>query len=405
MNRFEKVKSKLNTIWEAIVRFIKKYDLIIFAIIFFAIALVIRLSFLDFESDDYKYFLSHWYQEVENQGGFASFKTQIGDYTPAYRYIIIFLTLFNKNPLHMYKAVSIIFDFVLAGFVGLLIKHITKNNLLTLLAYATILFLPNVFFNSAIWAQCDVIFTTFIIISLYFILKDKSHLAMAFYAVSLSFKLQAIFFLPVIVVLIFKKKINLFSIITFMLTYMLIPIPAVIAGANYFDALIGIYINQAGEYSQLVLNAPNIYAIFKNTPQELSKMFTWMSLGFVGIICVVLYKYELEYDDRTIILIAYIFSLIIPFILPHMHERYFYLSDILGILFMFTNIKKIYIPIITILSSFLVVEKILFGWNGTFITLELDGIIMLLGIVLLLIHSIKYLKENHEFYLKEIEVN
>ena len=88
-----------------------------------------------------------------------------------------------------------------------------------------------------------------------------------------------------------------------------------------------------------------------------------------------------------------------------MHERYFYLSDILGILFIFTNIKKIYIPIITILSSFLVVEKILFGWNGTFITLELDGIIMLLGIVLLLIHSIKYLKENHEFYLKEIEVN
>ena len=43
--------------------------------------------------------------------------------------------------------------------------------------------------------------------------------------------------------------------------------------------------------------------------------------------------------------------MLLPYVLPRMHERYFYMADIMSFLYFMTNRKKWYIPATVVLSS------------------------------------------------------
>ncbi len=69
-----------------------------------------------------------------------------------------------------------------------------------------VLFAPTIFINSAAWGQCDAIYAAFCLGSLYFLLKERPAWACTFFALALSFKLQAIFFFPVLLVLLLHER-------------------------------------------------------------------------------------------------------------------------------------------------------------------------------------------------------
>ncbi|MBR2397643.1 MAG: glycosyltransferase family 39 protein, partial [Clostridia bacterium] len=189
------------------VELFKIIQLFAFAAAFLLIALLMRRAYYDFESWDYTAFLSEWFEHIKGMPGLSGFGADISDYTPMYKYIITIMTKLGTDSLTMYKNVSVFFDVVMAVFMGLLIYEITEDKVKGLIAYAITLFMPTVFLNSAVWGQCDSIFTCFAVMSLYFIVKGKGGVGMAFFALSFSFKLQAIFFLPAIVIYCIKGKI------------------------------------------------------------------------------------------------------------------------------------------------------------------------------------------------------
>jgi Gpi18-like mannosyltransferase len=41
----------------------------------------------------------------------------------------------------------------------------------------------------------------------------------------------------------------------------------------------------------------------------------------------------------------------VPFFLPRMHERYFYLADVISLLYAFYNPRRWYLPVLIILAS------------------------------------------------------
>jgi len=49
---------------------------------------------------------------------------------------------------------------------------------------------------------------------------------------------------------------------------------------------------------------------------------------------------------------AFLFAVAIPFLLPRMHERYFYLADMLAILVALKNPRLFWMPIASIMASF-----------------------------------------------------
>ena len=62
-------------------------------------------------------------------------------------------------------------------------------------------------------------------------------------------------------------------------------------------------------------------------------------------------KYKENINDDLLLEMFYISALLIPFLLPRMHERYFYIADILSVIVFFYNRKKWYIPAITVFAS------------------------------------------------------
>ena len=70
----------------------KKYEYLVFAIAFLAIAAGLRVCWLDFRSGDYNSFLAKWFDEIKAAGGLKGFASTVGDYTPMYKYIITLIT-------------------------------------------------------------------------------------------------------------------------------------------------------------------------------------------------------------------------------------------------------------------------------------------------------------------------
>ena len=203
-----------------------------------------------------------------------------------YKYIITILTYIPINDLYLYKAVSCIFDGILAVYVGLVVRHLVKSDVTALIAYAVTLFLPNTFLNSGVWAQCDSIFTCFTVMSFYYMLRGKEKTSMIMYAISFSFKIQAIFYAPVIVIALLKGKLKWKSLPFFAVGYIACALPAMIAGMSPADALFGAYMKQVGEYNRLTLNAPNLYQFISDNymrDDNISAMMVLCSLGICAI--------------------------------------------------------------------------------------------------------------------------
>jgi Gpi18-like mannosyltransferase len=73
------------------------------------------------------------------------------------------------------------------------------------------------------------------------------------------------------------------------------------------------------------------------------------------------------------------FALLSPFLLPRMHERYFYSADVLSILYAFYFPRRWFVPLLVIGSSFLSYLPFLFG--GTPVAMPVLSFVMGCGLL------------------------
>ncbi|MCR4961554.1 MAG: hypothetical protein K6A74_08875, partial [Lachnospiraceae bacterium] len=212
------------------VEFIEKNLKVIVMILAGILGLVIRFSLFKVESPDYRDFLEQWFYEIKGNGGLKGLGISVGNYNFLYQTLIAILTLFPIKCLYSYKILSVIFDMALAFAVWTYVKNIFcegKNDWRAIFAWALVWFTPTVFLNSAAWSQCDSIYTTFIVLALYYLQKETDYSyqkAFILYGLALSFKLQAVFFLPFLLFYWMKKK--EFSLLNFLIS----PVMLVITG-------------------------------------------------------------------------------------------------------------------------------------------------------------------------------
>ena len=74
--------------------------------------------------------------------------------------------------------------------------------------------------NSAVWGQCDSIYVSLALLALYWGMSGKPALGMAAMACSFAFKLQAVFIMPVFVLLLIAKRVKLWHFLIFPAVYM-----------------------------------------------------------------------------------------------------------------------------------------------------------------------------------------
>ena len=325
----------------------------LFAICAFAV-LAIKTTFFDYVALDYTNFLSEWIREYHAYTGFWGIGAPVGNYNMPYMYFLYILSRFSLPNLYLIKIFSILFDFVLAYFAMKLVSLRFDGKYIKLIVFFSVLILPTVFFNSSVWAQCDGIYSTFAIAGLYYGIKNKPNLSMIMFGLSFAFKMQVMFIMPIVIVFLFVKKITLRSILWIPIVYLCSILPAIIAGRPVVDTLT-IYLRQPGVFDYLSANAPSIYQLIPES-EDYYIMFTAMGLILTALLIFAalcfLYIHREKIDNTLIIKAAFLFTLAIPFFLPKMHDRFFYMADILAFVYLFYNPKRWYIPAMVIFSSF-----------------------------------------------------
>ncbi|AGX45158.1 hypothetical protein CLOBY_41020 [Clostridium saccharobutylicum] len=358
------IKSYLNIIDKKIIEFVDKNLYKMFIIIVSICAFIIRVNFLDIKSSDYDVYICKWGEYLANHNGFLGIASINSDYNVPYLYILASLTYVPLNYMFKVKFISIIFDYIGAMACYLIMKKLLKNNknfkLISTITYSLVLFIPTVILNSSAWAQCDIIYVTFILFSIYYLLDKKYVKAFLFYGLAMAFKLQAIFIFPLYVILYFNKKD--FSIINFFIIPMInviLYIPAFLFGRP-LNLLWNVYFNQIGEYTNLTLNFPNIYNLIYGN-KVFSKCGIIFTIISIGILSIYILGKRIELDNTKIIELALLLTLVETYFLPSMHDRYMFLADILSVVYFLVRRKNIVVPVGIIGMSLNVYMTYLFG--------------------------------------------
>lgn len=116
------------------------------------LSVMMRMIFLDLKFPDYTICLEPWTAQLKEYGGFKGLAYEIGNYTPAYMHFLMIFSYFDIEPLYLIKALSIIFDFILAfSFITLLSKQLNKQQ--KVMSFFGVLWLPTVITNSGVWGS------------------------------------------------------------------------------------------------------------------------------------------------------------------------------------------------------------------------------------------------------------
>ena len=338
-------------------KFFYKYKLELVYATIFLISVLFRIFFINIKSGDYLFFLSNWWNKIIDYGGFNSLKYTIGDYPDSYMFLLCIGASITKNSLIFIKVLSTIFDILIFLFGYKIIKHFSKEGANK---YSWILILlPGILVNSAILSQCDSIYTAFVLAFIYNILKNHNKLALSFLGIAISFKIQSLFIAPVILYLIATKKIKIYDLFFIILGFILPFIPTILIGKGLIEN-IKILMFQTSEYNYFVKSCPNIYSLFLLNYKQINIFLKYSLAIIVGIIAIFisLHKYKDGYNDTTFIYKSFLISTIVVFLLPSMHDRYFYLANILGIIYYIVTSRQ-YLKGYCILSTLVYVLPVL----------------------------------------------
>ncbi len=321
----------------------------IFIFCIMALGFAIRFSLRHIESGDWTGSLTEWTTAMRQNGTIHILGQDFGsNYNSPYLYIlyVICQTHTNFSDMYFIKLVSVFFDYLCSFAVFFTILRLTGSKNKAIFAFSAVLLAPTVFLNSAAWSQCDSIYVFFVLMSFYFILTEKSGYSLLFMGIAFSFKLQAVFFLPFLLIMWLKDRVKTIHFLLIPFVYFLSILPMRFLGRS-FGSLIGVYAGLTDFYSDLTMSYPNIYALIESNEitKYLSGAGTFLTVAFLGCTAYYIYKKKFRLTSSFIITLALFSVSVTVYTLPHMHERYGYMIDLISIIYGFHRMKKIWMAI------------------------------------------------------------
>ena len=327
---------------------------ILLASVLTGLAFLLRIVCLDYETLDYVNFLSRWVDFFRENGGFAALRYPVGNYNIPYLY---FLALFSYSDFDLYliKLLSIFFDVLLAYSAARLLGSMDVSPARRFGCFFAVLLLPTVMMNGALWGQCDSSYTALALLGLCLALEDRPTGSMVCMALSFGFKLQAVFLLPVCVVLWLHGKYQWKHFLVFPVAYVLLVLPAVLLGRPFWET-VTLYFSQTGSIgSGLNYNSPSVFSFLSIISKSsfLSAAAVFAAFLYMLVLLFSALKRRRELNARAVLGYAVLLVIGIPFLLPHMHERYFFLADILTLVMGFASFAALPAAALTEFASYI----------------------------------------------------
>lgn len=373
---------------------LEKNKYIFFAVLLLGIAFAVRATLLEYRSGDYNSFLIKWVDYYRQNGGFKALSTSLGNYNLPYLYFLALFSYSSINDLYLIKLLSIFFDVILAFGMLKLSSVFTESKAKRLAVFLIIMLLPTVVLNGAMWGQCDSIYVAFAVLSLWAVLSGKGKLSMVFLALSFGFKLQAVFIIPVFLVMLFAKRIKFRDYFIFPLSYLLLISPAVIAGRPFKEAFL-LYFDQATTVgSGLNYNSPSLFSLVSGNVNNSAASAVGVAATFICVFLVfyLTWKQRKNLSDKALLFVTLLFVVGIPFLLPHMHDRYFFMADVLTLLP--AIIAPAFAPIAIMTSLASLICYFAYFNQAYFLPLQYGTILLIGVLVILLINTLYLINSN-----------
>ena len=318
------------------------------------LSVLIRFHVKHVVTGDWTAWWDLWFAELY-EGGFKAVAGNWYDYTPPFVYLLWVITILPINCMTGFKLMMSGFDFMAAIVAYLIIYEISKNRTKAVITYAIFMLSPIFIVNSTLWAQCDMLPMFWVLLCVYFFIKERPSLAMFFFGVAFAFKLQPLWLAPMLVILWVNKRVDLKHFLWLPVCYFIGIVPAWIAGRPLSE-LLTIYISQTeAEPWSLVLKYSNLYYLI-GEDGFIEQYHTAGVLLALGVFMIVLYyigRKKLKITSEFILLLGAFVGLLAPFFLPQMHERYSFFAEVLLILYVILKPKKFYLPVFQSLTSFM----------------------------------------------------
>ena len=334
----------------------RRWEAVCLALLPVGLALLLRTLLLPHVTDDYVTFLSDWAAFFRENGGWAAVALPKGNYTAPYLYFLAAISYLPVHDLYLIKLFSIIFDVVLAwGGCRLVQALVPGDRYRGAIAFCLLLLLPTVILNASAWAQCDAIYAALCLHGLAAGLEDRPRSSAFLAGLAFACKLQTVFLLPVWAVLWMSRRTRFRHLLWFPAACVLSVLPALALGKPLGDVL-GVYFGQAAEYSAyLTLNAPSLYALIPYGMEVDAAL--WSKAGILAAFVLVLgvlgwlLPRRRTLGNEAVMAAAVVFAVGVPLLLPHMHDRYFFLADILTLCWACTRQRYVHLALLTQIAS------------------------------------------------------
>ena len=223
---------------------------------------------------------------------------------------------------------------------------------------------PTPLVNAFAWGQADCIFTSFLALFVLFAIKRAPVAAAAMFGASLAFKPQGIFLLPLLLYLILAKQMKIWHLVLLPMMYLVMMVPAAIAGRPWLD-LVTVYVGPFQELSKLAIDAANLWRIvgrLELVDDRTGLLIGCAAAGLAGA-AIAISALRLQPGPRTIVLVAALSSALMPYLLPKMHDRYFFVADIMTLTVAFV-IPRVWVTVPLLQVGSLLSYLPYFGLSG-----------------------------------------
>lgn len=293
--------------------------------------MALRWTGIEYEGVDYQNCLLSWYLQLKSGSGLAALADYKGDYNLPYATILYFLTLIPIRPVVSIKLVSISFEVLGAALLAKMVMEAVESGrkyLYGAAAYGLAICNPLAVINSGYLAQSEGIWASLALLGFWYIWKDKPVRGMWALGFALAIKLQAIFILPLVLMLWFyKKKFSILHILWIPVAIQTLCIPAIIGGCS-FDIAFRFYFNMLGEYPFMYYYYPNIWTFFQEAPYyQFGNTAIIMAFGALLVFALLFVKSGKGHTLQDCLAYIAWSTMTCAMLLPCMHERYNYIAE------------------------------------------------------------------------------
>jgi Gpi18-like mannosyltransferase len=307
------------------------------------LALLARFTGRDVRTGDMDIFVS-WYHQLVEQGLGA----EIGNYNAPFLYLLAITTVLPGPVVLKIKAVWLVFDLVLALF---------AYKIGGWWAALIVVLLPTVVINASFYGQMDAMWASLALGAVYFLLRERPWWAVTFGTLALAIKPQGVFVFPLFLLLALAGRLPWRTLLAAPVVFVALDLPAVLLGRDPIE-LLTVYAmdRQARHVPALSLRAPSLYAYVPTAGPYLEALRT---LGYVLAaavilgVCLAVLRRRIELTPDRIVVAATLFAILTPYVLPGMHERYFFLADVLSVLLLTVRRRLWPVPLLVQAGSLL----------------------------------------------------